>query len=130
MQNNKITREEIDARKVQNLPTRPTAPQEFGGRGYTATELKAYFDALPELVAERLNRVIDTITREDSTGVRKDIKTGISPSHTLLDFFVDIKTGIASQYITVLDQSLVECITNLNEKINEIYTILERNSLK
>ena len=35
MTTNKITDSEIESLKVGSLPTRPTAPTAFGGRGYT-----------------------------------------------------------------------------------------------
>ncbi len=50
---------------VVSLPTRPTAPREFGGRGYSPTELKESFDRLPRLIAERYNELIEHITDGD-----------------------------------------------------------------
>ncbi len=57
-----ITEYEMKSQGVVSLPTRPTSPREFGGRGYTPTELKEAFDRLPRLVAERYNELIDYIT--------------------------------------------------------------------
>ena len=48
MNSKKITDSDISALKISSLPTRPTAPAEFGGKGYTATELKAAFADLPD----------------------------------------------------------------------------------
>ena len=47
MKSKKITDGDINDKKVASLPTRPTAPAAFGGKGYTATELKEAFDSLP-----------------------------------------------------------------------------------
>ena len=53
-----ITTEEIEENAVASLPTRPTESVSFGGRGYTSAEMKAAFDRLPRLVAERLNSLL------------------------------------------------------------------------
>lgn len=61
MNTTKITASEIDSLKVASLPTRPTAPAAFGGKGYTATEMKAAFDKLPLRIIEEFNSLIDEI---------------------------------------------------------------------
>lgn len=61
MNTTKITASEIDSLKVASLPTRPTAPTAFGGKGYTATEMKAAFDKLPLRIIEEFNSLIDEI---------------------------------------------------------------------
>ncbi|MBQ8381341.1 MAG: hypothetical protein IJY18_05550 [Clostridia bacterium] len=61
MKTSKITESEIADLKISSLPTRPTAPASFGGRGYTAKDMKAAFDKLPLFIIERLNSVIDDI---------------------------------------------------------------------
>ena len=38
MNSSKITEADIADLKISTLPTRPTAPAAFGGKGYTATE--------------------------------------------------------------------------------------------
>lgn len=58
----KITDSEISERRIASLPTRPNAPTAFGGRGYSAAEMKEAFDRLPLLIAERLNALLDDIT--------------------------------------------------------------------
>lgn len=61
-----ITNEEIRECGVSSLPTRPTAPTAFGGRGYTAGELKAAFDRLPCLIIDRLNSLISEVGELES----------------------------------------------------------------
>ena len=51
MYTSKILDSEISGLKVASLPTRPTAPQSFGGKGFTAAEMKAAFDKLPLLAS-------------------------------------------------------------------------------
>ena len=61
MNTEKITDSEIEQLKVASLPSRPTAPPSFGGRGYTAKEMKEAFDKLPLFIIGRLNSLIDDI---------------------------------------------------------------------
>ena len=44
MKASKILNEQIKNLKVASLPSRPTAPTSFGGRGYTANQVKEAFD--------------------------------------------------------------------------------------
>ena len=61
MNTEKITESEIEELKISSLPSRPTAPPSFGGKGYTAKEMKEAFDKLPLFIIERLNSLIDDI---------------------------------------------------------------------
>ena len=47
--------------RIASLPTRPTASSSFGGKGYTSQEMKEAFDLLPNLIAARLNSLIEDI---------------------------------------------------------------------
>ena len=61
MNTKKITDSEIEPLCVASLPTRPTAATAFGGKGYTSQEMKEAFDLLPNLIAARLNSLIEDI---------------------------------------------------------------------
>lgn len=61
MNTKKITDSEIEPLCVASLPTRPTAATAFGGKGYTATEMKAAFDKLPLRIVEGFNSLISEI---------------------------------------------------------------------
>ena len=61
MNTRKITESDIAPLKISSLPTRPTAPTAFGGKGYTATEMKEAFDKLPLKIIESFNSLIDDI---------------------------------------------------------------------
>ena len=50
MNSRKITDGDIADKRVASLPTRPTAPMAFGGKGYTPTELKEAFDKLKDYI--------------------------------------------------------------------------------
>ena len=58
----KILEGEIENLKISSLPTRPTAPIAFGGKGYTTKEMKEAFDRLPLLVIERYNSLLNDIS--------------------------------------------------------------------
>ena len=61
MTTNLISHDEIASLKVENLPTRPTAPEYFGGLGYSAREMKAAFDKLPLFIIDVLNSLIEDV---------------------------------------------------------------------
>lgn len=107
MNSKKITEDEIANMRVASLPTRPTAPAAFGGRGYTANELKAAFDKLPLYIIECINRLIDDISAEDG-GVAEEIKTGIPEAPTLKAFLDDVKNGNLSAYLKTCDGRTLE----------------------
>lgn len=107
MNTKKITEDEIADMRVAALPTRPTAPAAFGGRGYTASELKAAFDKLPLYIIECFNRLIEDICAEDG-GVAEEIKTSIPEAPTLSRLFEDIKNGNLSAYLKTCDGRTLE----------------------
>lgn len=109
----KITDTQIADLRVSSLPTRPNAPSAFGGRGYSAEEMKAAFDRLPVLIAERLNSLIDDIGAEPSTSISASILTGISEAHTLARLFSDITDGSLATYLKVGDYTLEELLRTL-----------------
>lgn len=114
----KITEGEITPLKVASLPSRPTAPTSFGGKGYTATQMKEAFDRLPLLIIQRLNSLIEDIS--DEGGVCGDIPTGIREGHTLRDLFLDILSGEISNYLTVRDGSLTEFLFKLRDELDTV----------
>ena len=59
MKATKLTEAEMTPLRIASLPTRPTANSAFGGKGYSSTEMKEAFDLLPNLIAERLNLLIE-----------------------------------------------------------------------
>ena len=61
MNTKKIYDSDIENLRVSSLPTRPTAPTAFGGKGYTATEMKAAFDMLPLYIKDSFNALVGDI---------------------------------------------------------------------
>ncbi len=54
-----IEESEIKDLLVSSLPTRPTAPSAFGGKGFSVAEMKEAFDKLPLFIVEKFNTLIN-----------------------------------------------------------------------
>ena len=93
MNTKKITDSEIADIKIASLPSRPTAPTSFGGKGYTANEMKAAFDRLPLYIIQRFNSLLDDISADDDQSLAAEIPTGIKESHSLKALFEDLLSG-------------------------------------
>ncbi len=124
MRASKITEGNISDLKVASLPTRPTAPTSFGGKGFTATEMKEAFDKLPLYIIECFNDLIDSITDPPNTSVASEIKTGISDGHTLSSMFSDIAGGNFITYLSAFDTTLAEYLLALRRDIDRIASSL------
>lgn len=120
MKSKKITDGDINDKKVASLPTRPTAPAAFGGKGYTATELKAAFDSLPLFLVEKYNELISDICGEDGGCVTDTIKTGITDTQTLADFFSDVLSGNFITYLAAPSGSLSDYLLKLRSDVDKI----------
>lgn len=116
MKAKKITSAEINSCKVSALPTRPTSSNLYGGSGYSAKDLKAAFDKLPLLLAERYNALYDDIYADRDSSIAQGMMTGIYQGHTLTDMFYEITNGGFAGYLSVGDG---------NSLANELYEIKE-----
>lgn len=116
----RISQNEIASLKISSLPSRPTAPVSFGGRGFTATEMKAAFDALPLLIAERLNALIDELGGEGFEALVKAIPSGIEDGHTLDLLLADIRGGNFSEYLSVEGQTLPDVLAAIRARIETL----------
>ncbi len=115
MNTKKIKEADISQLKIASLPSRPTAPTSFGGKGFTATEMKEAFDKLPLYIISRLNSLIDDIEGTGEGSVAASIPTGIKEGHSLALLFSDIASGEVGNYLSVLGEPLNECIMALKE---------------
>ena len=120
MKSKKITDGDINDKKVASLPTRPTAPAAFGGKGYTATELKEAFDSLPLFLVEKYNELISDILGENGGGLTDTVKTGINGTQTLADFFSDVLNGNLITYLAAPNGSLAEYLIKLRADVDKI----------
>ena len=115
MKATKITSSEAEPLLIASLPTRPTAPSAFGGKGYTATEMKAAFDKLPLLIIERLNELIGDI--EDG-GICEAIPTGIDGAPTLSSLLSAFVNGTLASLIAYRDRTLTAYLESLRADVD------------
>lgn len=125
MNTKKILNEEIKDLRVSSLPSRPTAPSAFGGRGYTSAQMKEAFDRLPVFIIERFNSLLDDVSREGEGGIADEIKTGISEGHTLRELFSDVLDGSFASYLTVGEETLEEYERRADELFLSILSSIE-----
>ncbi|MBR7094955.1 MAG: hypothetical protein IKC73_01935, partial [Clostridia bacterium] len=100
----KITKSELLSMGVQSLPNRPSSPSLYSGRTLSATELKAAFDRLPTLIAERFNALLDATGLYTNEGTYERlaelIATDIEEAPSLAAFFEDVKNGNLALYLS------------------------------
>ena len=108
MNTTKILDSEISGLKIASLPSRPTAPTAFGGKGYTSTEMKAAFDKLPLFIIKRFNTLLEDISTEGEGSLASEIPTGISEGHTLSNLFSDVISGELPFYLSMGEETLLE----------------------
>ena len=113
----KILDSEIAGLKIASLPSRPTAPTSFGGKGYTASDMKAAFDKLPLFIIERFNTLIEDISSEGEMSLAAEIPTGIRDEHSLSELFLDIKSGALSGYMQALGHNLDDLLSGIIENV-------------
>ena len=105
-----ILESEYASLRISALPSRPTASSAFGGRGYTATQLKEAFDRLPLLLIERFNRLLEDIGGTGEGSLSAALPTGIEEGHTLKKLFEDVKSGTLATYLSVGGRTLAEAL--------------------
>lgn len=120
MTTKRITEEEISELSVSSLPTRPTAPKAFGGRGYTAAQMKGAFDRLPLLIIERFNELLEDISAFGGGSLADAIPSGFGEGHTLYNLLNELKSGIAAEYIKVHSVTLSEMISSIENRLSAI----------
>ena len=120
MQSKKIEEAEVISLKVSSLPTRPTAKEAFGGKGYSASEMKAAFDKLPEYILEKLNLLIEDLLREGEDSYVGSFKTGISENYSLQNLIDGIMNGELARLLMISDKSLYDTLCEIESKIEAI----------
>ena len=122
MKTTKITSTEAEPLLIASLPTRPTAPSAFGGRGYTATEMKAAFDRLPLLIIERFNELIGDI--EDGAAFAS-APTGIDGAPTVAELLRAFTAGTLASVITYRDTTLTAFLEALRADVDSLISRIE-----
>ena len=116
MKTKKITEKEMTPLRVASLPSRPTAPLSFGGKGYTSSEMKEAFDKLPNFIATRLNSLIEDVS-DYANGISASIPTGLESGHTLKKMFADVTSGAFAEYLCVPGGYLGDVLRDITEEI-------------
>ena len=115
-----ILESEYASLRVSALPSRPTASSAFGGKGYTASQLKEAFDRLPLLLVERFNSLIEDIGSVGTGSLSDSVPTGIESGHTLANFFEDVQSGTLATYLQVGDQTLFSILTKIQNELADL----------
>lgn len=116
MNTEKIKREEISSLLISSLPSRPNAPGAFGGKGYTAQEMKEAFDRLPLFLVERFNSLLDDLTDSADGSLAASLPTGLGEGHTLSDLFADVQSGAFTDYLSAGEKTLAARLAEIEEK--------------
>lgn len=119
MTTEKIKNEEIASLRISSLPSRPNASGAFGGRGYTAAEMKAAFDRLPLFLVERFNSLIDDIGASGDGSLADAVPTGLGEGHTLADLFADIPSGALAGYLCAGEETLAKRLDRIDGEIED-----------
>lgn len=125
----KILHEDIAPLRVSSLPSRPTAPSAFGGRGYTATQMKEAFDRLPLFLVEKFNALLDDIRASGADSLCASIPTGLNPTHTLNDLLGDIRNGNFAGYLSVGEESLLSALARQSGTLDGLCSDIESGKL-
>ena len=125
MKTTKITRGETESMLIASLPTRPTAPSAFGGKGYTAAEMKAAFDRLPIFIIERFNMLLDEIT---SGEICESIPTSIESAPTLAALINAVASGTLASVVAYRDTTLTAYLETLREDVDRLISKIENGS--
>ena len=125
MKATKINSSEAEPLLIASLPTRPTAPSAFGGKGYTATEMKSAFDKLPLFIIERFNNLIDDIK---GGGICDSIPTGINGAATLAALLQAFVNGTLTSVIAYKDTTLTAYLENMRSDLDRIISKTEREA--
>ena len=120
MRTKPILESEYASLRISALPSRPTASSAFGGRGYTASQLKEAFDQLPMLLVARFNALLEDIERTGEDSLAQSIPTGLENNHTLSQLFNDVQSGTLATYLQVGDQSLFDQLTAMKSKLDSL----------
>ncbi len=109
---------------IAALPSRPTASSAFGGRGYTATQLKEAFDRLPLLIIRRFNALLSDIGSTGAGSLASEIPTGLESGHTLKNLFDDLKSGALSTYLDIGGRSLYSLLTEMEGTLKTLVLLM------
>ncbi len=112
----KITDAEIAPLKVASLPTHPTSPEAYGGRGFNALEMKEAFDALGLYIVDKLNELIGSFSASGIDSIMQSILTPIE-NKPLYSIITDITGGYFARYLRVLGDTLENTVARISSDL-------------
>lgn len=115
-----ITEAEVSALKVASLPTRPTAKEAFGGKGYSAEEMKAAFDKFPEFILAKLNLLINDLLVAGKDSYVGNFQSGTFLNYSLQNLIDGIANGEFAHLLMVNGHSLVNRIQTMEREIQNL----------
>lgn len=124
MKAKKIYNSDVRDILISSLPSRPTAPRAFGGRGLGAGEMKEAFDKLPLYIIECYNELLSDVTDLGENSLAGAIPTGIKEDHTLSALFEDIGSGELATYFGFLGKSLLSHVIEIYGELDALKTRL------
>lgn len=120
MKAKKILNSDIEHILISSLPSHPTAPRAFGGRGYSATEMKEAFDKLPLHIVAEYNKLISDVQNFGEDSLAAAIPTGIKDGHNLHNLFEDVRSGELAAYFGILGKSLLSHLITIYAEIDDL----------
>ena len=141
IKNLEIKPSEAKTVEVASLPTRPTSSATYGGRGLTAQQMKAAYDAYPALIKERFNALIAdllsgsaledipfTIPAHDpfGTGIKNTVKAYLEYIGKILDFANDSTDGsykTVHEFVNTVVNDMANATTLDYDKTTRILTL-------
>lgn len=119
IKNLEIKPSEAKTVEVASLPTRPTSSATYGGRGLTAQQMKAAYDAYPALIKERFNALIADLL---SGSALSDIPLGdnVNLSHAPWNFNDSTLQAFVDKVVSVIDYETDD------ESMNTIYSFVKQ----
>ena len=114
--NLKITEAERAAAAVSALPTRPNSSQNGSG-GMSSRELRAAFDALPNLLCARFNALLEALGQTDDGGFAAALATPLVGADgaplSLRELLCGLADGSFAARLWVGGESLASCLSRL-----------------
>ena len=107
---------EIDYLKISSLPSRPTAPTAYGGRGLSSKEMRQAFDKLSLFIIERFNNLLSDV---ESGELAASLVVDSDEGTTLLDIVNALKGGAASLSLSYEMEDVKARLSALEEKYGE-----------
>jgi len=123
MKSKKILYSELSPLLISSLPARPNQSASYGGAAYSSSELRAAFDKLPLLLAERYNDLLSDI---ESGELCENLATGLSEGSTLKSFFEDLSSGVWAGYSKIDGTPIYTLLRNIEDRLAKLEEVSEK----